>query len=99
RVRTERVTERRHDAGLRGDVDGGERVVQYEQARIAGRPRRDGARQTDPLALATGDTYAQLADVGVEPTREGAHIFFEIREPHRAHEGVVVAGSRAVRRE
>ena len=97
-ARTERVTERRYDAGLGADVDGGERVIQYEQPRIARCRRRDGARQTHPLALAARDAYAQLADFGVEPTRKSAHILFENGEPHHPREEIV-GGGRTVWRE
>ncbi len=87
-VRTERMTERRDDAGLRADVNGGERVIQHEQSRIAGRSRGDGARKTYSLALAAGDTDTQLADFGASAAAapSGASATFSRSEPENNNE-------------
>jgi len=71
-----------HDVCFGGDVDGGERVVEYQQPGLGVRCGQ-GAGQGDALALPAGDPYSQFADLGLVTVGPAGEVVAQPGHPHR----------------
>src|SRR4051794_26558614 len=85
-LRAKSLAQRCNDTRLRLDIDRGEGIVQHEQTRRGRSMCGDRACETHALALAAGNSHAQLPDLRVQSLGQAADVRVERSEARRSRD-------------